>query len=180
MGEAAGETGMPGQIRYVSLVWGTAGWLAGWVGGCDGCGWVGGSEPGRLHSKRVLQQQQQLLLLHDEQSRGAAGPGGGGDGRGARCVPIWHCQGVAPALLTAAEISTAPIVFRTAPCQNPERCYHCSVCVCVMFHVCPAQLQTPPAGVMLAPKEKAAMQAIWRSCCPVTKGLEAPDICASL
>lgn len=54
MGEAAGETGTPAQIRYVSLVWGTAGWLAGWLG--VGGGRVGGTERGRLHSKRGLQQ----------------------------------------------------------------------------------------------------------------------------
>jgi len=52
----------------------------------------------------------------------------------------------------------------------------CCCCVCATV----LQLQTPPANLRLAPAEKAALQAIWRNCCPVTKGLEAPDVCSTL
>jgi hypothetical protein len=45
---------------------------------------------------------------------------------------------------------------------------------------CAPQVQTPPANVMLAPEEKEAMQAIYKSCCPVTTGPEAPDVCSTL
>jgi hypothetical protein len=44
----------------------------------------------------------------------------------------------------------------------------------------PLQVQTPPANITLADEEKDAMMSIWKECCPVTKGLEAPDICANL
>lgn len=49
--------------------------------------------------------------------------------------------------------------------------YTCTMCV---------QVQTPLSDIVLADEERDAMSQLLKECCPVTKGLEAPDVCAKL